>query len=563
MSAQFIRPRSVWLTLVLFLSLTTGCVTSRVRFPFHKSMSLEAASADVCTAGAKLPKGSTAEPQAKLLATDADIRTSKAFVQTSAGEPVLSAADAHSDSSQRISAALWKEEIPTEANGKRGDAKPKNAEDLPAPGLIAPSRTLSFQDAIEIALLQNPDAVTARAGNAANDAGRRASAVYPWNPTVQLQVDPYARDRDGSLLATKNNVQVTQTLELAHQPRYRRQAADATWSQQRATIAQTEWTALTTAMRAYFDSVYKKGLADLANTTATQQIKMSEIVDRRVTAGLSTPTERLTASVAARQSQKQAALASADFRVAMNTLRVALNLSCEDQVELDNNLDRYEWASIDGGLSETACGDCECGPDDCPTAGHPLISSRPDVVAARFAVSSAQANLDLARANRLPNVATGPSYERDESGTLFFGVAAQMDLPVWNTGSPLVRQRSAELQQQLITWKQTRARAAAQIQAAFNRYKNARAMWEADATKTSEADSELTSAADSFQQGQATIIEVLSIQASILQERKSHLDIFNEVSQAAVDVIVATAINPTCVVQSGRDSSGPLMEVGR
>ena len=177
------------------------------------------------------------------------------------------------------------------------------------------------------------------------------------------------------------------------------------------------------------------------------------------------------------------------------------------------------------------------------------IANRPDVVGARFAVATAQSNLDLAKANTVPNVATGPTYERDESGTLFFGVSAQIDLPVWNTGCPLVRQRAAELQQQLITLRQTRVRAELQVQAASNRYAVARKLWEERRATKRPVTNESTSAINAFEQGQATILEVLSIQDALVQEQKADLDLFHEISQAAVDVVSALAVDPAQVIQ--------------
>jgi outer membrane protein, heavy metal efflux system len=426
-------------------------------------------------------------------------------------------------------------------------AHPLTLEALPTPSASILPRKLSLREAIDTALIQNPDAVTARAAGPVSDAGRVVAATYPWNPTVQVGVDPYTRDREGNFLATKNQVSITQTLELAHQTRYRRRASDADWNQQRAVIAQGELTAAVAAMRAYFDASYRKGLLDLATNTATLRTQMVGVVDRRVNAGLATPTERLTATVAARQSERQAELADADYQTALSALRIVLNLFPEGGIELESSLDSYTWLPTTDALDQASGVGDEGRLDD---ASFQWISNRPDVIAARFAVSAAQANLDLAKANLVPNVATGPTYERDESGTLFFGIAAQMDLPVWNTGYPLVRQRSAELQQQLITWKQTRARAALQAQAAVHRYMVAHRLWEEHWARKDAGTNELRSVTDAFEQGQASILEVLSIQDSLIQEQTSSLELLNEISQAAADMIAALAIDPESLVES-------------
>lgn len=435
----------------------------------------------------------------------------------------------------------------------------EQAGEIPAPPGSTLPHVLGFRDAIDVALMRNPDVVTARAAGPVADATRVVTATYPWNPSVQVQVDPFDRAEDGTTLQTRNQVIVTQTVELAHQSRYRRQAAEAGWQQQHATIAQSEWNVATSAMRAYFEAVYRKGLMDVAIRSADLQSQTTGIVDRRFKAGLSTATEQLTARVSARQFQKQAALARADCVVAVNALRSALNLPLEESFDVDDQFTLYQWRPI-----AEVCGGPNASAD---TSGNALseemensVANRPDVAAARYAVSTAQSNLDLAKANTVPNVSTGPTYERDESGTLFFGVQAQMDLPVWNTGCPLVRQRAAELQQQLITLSQTRARALLQVQAAKTRYALARNLWsERRITKTSSAN-ESTSAINAFEQGQATILEVLSIQDALVQEQKTDLDLFHEVSQAAIDVVAALAIDPGQVIQLGSACSNAQLK---
>ncbi len=423
-------------------------------------------------------------------------------------------------------------------------------EALPAPSNLTFRRNLSLREAIDTALIQNPDAVIARAGGPVANAGRRVAATYPWNPTVQVQVNPYARDAAGDLLATKNQVFVTQTFELAHQTRYRRRAADAGWNRERALIAQSELTAAVAAMRAYFDALYRKGLLELANNSASLQAKVVGVVERRFAAGLATPTERITARVAARQSQRQAELAKVDYQTSLNSLRVVLNLSPDDKIEPDGNLYAYKWLSAAEALERPPVNGNGGADIDWDATTMLEVSNRPDVIAARCAVAAAKANWALAKANLTPNVSTGPAYERDESGTLFFGLTAQMDLPVWNTGCPLVRQRSAELRQQVITWKQTNARATLQAQAAVNRYTNAHKLWEQRQAEKDLSDQELATVTDAFEQGQASIVEVLSTQNSLIQDRQSYLVLLNELNQAAADMIAALAIDPECLVES-------------
>ena len=229
-------------------------------------------------------------------------------------------------------------------------AEPRQTGEIPAPPGLSQARVLGFRDAIDAALMRNPDVVTARAAGPVADATRVVTATYPWNPSVQVQVDPFDRAEDGTSLQTRNQVIVTQTIELAHQSRYRREAAEAGWQAQHATIAQSEWNAATTAMRAYFEALYRKGLLDVAVRSANLQTQTTGIVDRRFKAGLSTATEQLTARVTARQFQKQAALAQADYVTALNALINVLNLPPEDTFEVDDSIRFVSLATLVGCL---------------------------------------------------------------------------------------------------------------------------------------------------------------------------------------------------------------------
>jgi len=427
---------------------------------------------------------------------------------------------------------------------------PLISEELPASVHLPARRTVTLDEAIDTALLQNPDAVIARGGGPVSGARRVVAATYPWNPSVQVEVDPYARDRAGDLLATKNHVSVMQTLELAHQRRYRRRAADAGWNREQAVIAQGELTAAVAAMRAYFDALYNKGLLDLARSRAKLQTTMVGVVDRRFAAGLATPSERVTASVAARQSQRQAELAEANYQTSLRALQLVLDVPLNTPIEPDSDLETYKWLPASEALEWASANGNNGVTNTSDDGALQWVSNRPDVVAANFAVSAANADLELAKADRVPNIATGPTYERDESGTLFFGIAAQMDIPVWNTGNPLVQQRAAELQQQVITWQQTKARAALQAQAAVNRYMIAHRLWEEHWAEQDASESELTTVTDAFKQGQASIVEVLTTQDNLIQERRDYLNLLHEISQAAADVIAALAIDPECLIHS-------------
>lgn len=477
---------------------------------------------------------------------------------TTAQGPLLPGAGSQSHSEQAI--AFTCQYVDDSASLSGGMPSPPSLgavgrETLPPPTATTRSRQLGLRDVIELALMNNPDVLTARAAGPVSDAARSVAATYPWNPSVQVEAAPFARDISGNLLATRNVVTISQPLELAHQTRYRIRAAEAGWSQQQATIAQSELTASAAAMKAYFDVLYRLSLWNLAQTITELQQRAVEATERRFVAGLAAPTERMTARIAGRQAQRLTELAQVDYQAAVNGLRSVLNVPANVRLEFAPDLSDYSWRLPTDAVPNFKPA-TDAGTLDAPDIAPEAIAKRPDVYAARLAAVQAKANLDLARANTIPNVATGPTYERDESGTLFFGVMAQMDVPVWNTGGPLVRQRAAEYQQQLITAEQTRARALLQAQAAVQRYTLAYNLWRQHTAHGPAPSDEIGTVVDAFEHGQASFLEVLSVRDSLTQERKSELDLAHELSQAAADVVASLAIDPDLLldVKSGDTS---------
>ncbi len=177
------------------------------------------------------------------------------------------------------------------------------------------------------------------------------------------------------------------------------------------------------------------------------------------------------------------------------------------------------------------------------------MAERPDILAAHADVDSAPHNLDLADASRIPNVQFGPYYEHDEDGITYVGFKGAVDIPIVNTGMPLVRQRSSELLQRQNVLEQLLAKANVDAEAAVRRYERARRIVEAARSDFTEPfPRELRQIEDQFRGGQVDILRVFVARSSLIQDRRAALDALNELAQAAVGVSQATALPPTALL---------------
>ncbi len=405
---------------------------------------------------------------------------------------------------------------------------------------------LSLDAAIATSLDRNETLVTLRAGEPVGQAMLDVAQHYPFNPYVKVEALPYARDPTGNLLAVRNSVYVMQTLELAHQQKYREASAAAALNQIRWNVVAGELTNVATTEKLFFTALYQRDLRDLARRAAALNEELNADVERRYQANLSKPGEEVTAKVSARQSRKQLAMAEATYRLALFALARQLNVPTDRPYELVGRLEDFEWHRIDANGS---AGSEPVAPESSLQIAETLADERPDVRAAQAAANVAQSNVELARANTVQNVQIGPYYERDEFETLFFGVVGQMNLPIWDSGHALARQREAECTQRVVGLNALRMRARVEVQTAIERYDRARLQAERERPNFVKSLSEdLARIKRQFDAGQADILNVFATQTALLQEQKTYLDLLNELGQAAADVTLTAGLPPARIV---------------
>ena len=172
-------------------------------------------------------------------------------------------------------------------------------------------------------------------------------------------------------------------------------------------------------------------------------------------------------------------------------------------------------------------------------------------MAARSDIDVSRANLGLASASKTPDMQVGPYYQSTADSTTFLGFRAQMDLPVVNNGEPLERQRLAEHQQRITAWNQAQRRAELEATAAIDRYVDALANEESDNSQLPSSDlpTELAGLEKQFVAGEVDIVRVVQARNSLILNRRAKLDLLNELSQAAANLIGATGIQIESLVR--------------
>ena len=418
---------------------------------------------------------------------------------------------------------------------------------LPPP-VASASQPLSLWDAASLALAQNPDLIAARQAEGVSLGALGVAQTYPFNPWVQIQVTPDPRLADGSTGTSAHYVLLMQTLQLAHQRQHREAAALSVLNGTRWNIVQAELLAVAQTERLYFAALYQRGMADISRANADLSRELLDISEKQLRGGQLSAADVAIVRLDESAARRRAALAQTNYQTALLDLRRQLNLPLSMPLSLSGNLTDFQFNPAASAALGKDAPESESPAVDLQETAWQLAAARPDVLAAQSDLDAARANMNLARANKMPDLQIGPFYQKTDGGATLWGFRAQSDLPILNTGQPLVRQRMAEINQRQTVWEQLHQRAALDAQAAIDRYERARRLV-AGSGSTLELPQELSKLEAQFKAGEIDVLRIVTARTSLLAARQAQLDILHELAQAAAALTAATGLPPEAVVQ--------------
>lgn len=440
------------------------------------------------------------------------------------------------DSATPIQIPTSIEVVPSEV----GDTGPLDSSDVPR-------GSLSLIEAIDQSLITNPDLIAVRQQEGVGQAMVGVAQKYPFNPFLQTRILPWGQRANGNSASVYRYVLFSQTFELAHQQRFRKQNAMAALNDVRWTIAQAELVNVAQTERLFFTALYQKALWQLAIVNTDVVVGLQNIIERQLKAGAASASDVSIARIDANSARQQQKLAEANYLTAIEAVKRQLNLPDDAAFDVRGELDQFQWNEVNDAYAYCLERN-ETAKRTLTELADELASIRPDVLAAESRVSAIRANVSLAKANRIPNLMAGPFYSQD-ADIYYIGFQAQADVPIVNGGKPLVDQRNAELRQQQVVWEQLRARARIEGLTAIDRYERARALLDPESMKQSnEVPVELQKLDELYKRGEVDILRVIQARTSLLQLRRAQLDILNEVAQASATVTQMTGLRPHAMV---------------
>ncbi len=413
-----------------------------------------------------------------------------------------------------------------------------------SPVALESNQNLSLQAALYGALTTNPDLVSLRQGNvpgnAASPEAVEVARRFPvaLNPTLWVDVRPLGYERvPGGTTASGRRFgprmdqkdalmyfSIRQPIELGHQQRYRYAIAQAALTQQRWTVLQAELLTLVQTYRFFQTAAYRREKLLVAEQLATFNDQLLVTLKRRLDANQVPADVVVLGEIESQASRQLVKAAKQDYARALTDLR--------------NQIGSPETAGTAEPLGEFILPAFIPAVED-ESLIQTALQSRPEIHAARAQVEGARAAVGLAKGDRIPTPVVGPTYERDEQGTQFFGFVYITPLQVLNNGQPLVLQREAEFRRACVALEQIQQRTAAQVKAAVANWNQANETSRDTQGLSERLKTQVSNLERLFEAGQTDVAKLLQGRQRMIQLENAKLDAVWQATQAQADLLTA------------------------
>ena len=390
-------------------------------------------------------------------------------------------------------------------------ASPANAQER-----SGPIYEITFAQTLELARRQSPGAATARARVTEAEGQAEAAALWPFNPEVEAAAGPRF-DHGGS--TADWSVAARQWLEVGGQRGRRVAGAKAAIEAASARRENSERLLLRESGLAFVEILYWQRRAALARENRQIAEQIARTARRRHEVGDAGGLDEAVSALTLARAQTDEVRTEVEHGQAIGRLKIVLGLESDAQIIARGDL-------LDLGVSRG-----EAAAE---------IEERPDVRALKGASRQAEAEAALGRAARIPDVALGALYAREEDADIV-QAALTLALPVFDHGQGTVavaESRRARIETELDA---TRRRAAIEIETAdttARRLETAVHGFEEDALATIERTERIATA--SYEAGAIPLGELLVVRREIVEAKLDYANLLFSAAAARVELAAST-----------------------
>jgi cobalt-zinc-cadmium efflux system outer membrane protein len=305
--------------------------------------------------------------------------------------------------------------------------------------------------------------------------------------------------------------------------------ARAGFTQTQWNILQAELAALVETYRFHQTATYRREKLRVAQQLADFNRQLVKTVERQMQANQVSPVDVALAEVESQSTEQQKEVARQDYIVALTGLRQQIGIG-----DYMGSLEPCGLLQLPEGILDQDEDNLIC------TA----LENRPEVHAAQAQVAASRAAVCLARADRIPIFSAGPVYEKDESGTSFYGFAVSTPVPVLNAGRTLVSQREAEYCRDLVVLQQTQQRITNQVKATLIRWHQAQQLVSRTQAMMKPIHAQANRVDRLYAAGQSDLLRLLQVRQRLIQAENTQLDALWQATQAYADLLAALGCTP-------------------
>jgi outer membrane protein, heavy metal efflux system len=386
-----------------------------------------------------------------------------------------------------------------------------------------PTYELTLERALELARTQGPALAAARARVTEAGGSVEAASVRPFNPQVAGSGGPRFAGDDTT---ADWSVGVTQWLEIGGQRGHRLAAARAAVDAAQARRADTERLLLQEVAREFVQLLYWERRIALAQENVRIAEEIERVAQRRHEVGDVGGLEQSVASLALARARTDEARARAALGQVEGRLKILLGFAPGSQIVARGDLRLVARGDLRRlGMASSP------GPTD--------ATGRSDVRVLQAEIRQAESEADLGRAARLPNLALGASYSREEQANIVQG-GLTVALPIFDHGqgrTAVVQTRRARMEAEL---ESTRRRAAIEIgtASATSRQLSAALRGFEDGGLATLERAERVAAA-SYEAGAIPLGELLAVRRELMAAKLDYTDLLLGAATARIELIAA------------------------
>lgn len=285
---------------------------------------------------------------------------------------------------------------------------------------------ITLDQALELAFAQSPELRAFRAQVDEAEGGLIQAGVYLYDPELSVA----AGDRSSTIApsVTDSAIELTQEIEIGGQRKRRKTAAGAALEETRARFVRAQRILATRVRITFVEALRARELLDIENTNRRLTRSLLDFTEKRLEAGKGTQMEVNLARVDFGQAQRQAAFAGAAYQATRSLLAQTIGIDPTKPPEPIGKLaipaaPLGNFADLLGGARER----------------------RADLLAARQAIETARARVDLAQREVRPNLTFGAFYEKEEGTDTIIGGRLSLRLPFFNRNQGIIHQEQASL----------------------------------------------------------------------------------------------------------------------